>query len=416
MTEVAGSAPTLFDTPAECCGCGACRQACPAGAIELVEDACGYVFPRIDESACIRCGRCVRACRFKRPDGPSSPLASYAAAERGPEIMASASGGVFGTLARAVLERGGAVVGCAYERDARGLRARHRVIEGRGDVGALYGSKYVQSDTSDSFVRVRELLEAGREVLFSGTPCQVAGLRGYLGERLWGSPDLLTADLVCHGVPSQAMLDGYLSGVEGEHGGHHVVDARFRPKRDGWSGSLQLGLVFDDGTSEFVPSERSSFYDAFLNLETLRESCYECPFAGGARPGDLTLGDFWGVEDLRPDLLEGLGGPFSAWRGVSCLLVNSERGGAWLERLGERTGLVLAPVDPDLIASRNDQLRAPAERPGDRDRWLAAFSSGGWAAVERVWRSFARHRALRRLAGRMVPAPVKGAIRRLAGR
>lgn len=415
MTEGVGPVPTLFETPAECCGCGACKQVCPAGAIELVEDACGYVFPRIDESVCIRCGRCVRACRFKRSDEAVPPLASYAAAAQGPEIMVSASGGVFGTLARTVLGDGGAVVGCAYERDAEGLRARHRVIEARECPDVLCGSKYVQSDAAGSFVRVRELLEAGREVLFSGTPCQVAGLRGYLGERLWGSDGLLTTDLVCHGVPSQAMLDGYLSVVEEAHGGRRVVDARFRPKRDGWSGSLQLELVFDDGSCEFVPSERSSFYDAFLNLETLRESCYECPFAGGARPGDLTLGDFWGVEDLRPDLLEGSGGPFSVWRGISCLLVNSERGGAWLERLGERAGLVLASVDPGLIASCNDQLRAPAERPDDRGRWLTAFSSGGWAAVERVWRSFARRRSLRRLAGRAVPAPVKGAIRRLSG-
>lgn len=416
MTEGAAPTPTLFGVPAECCGCGACRRACPVGAIELVEDACGYVFPRIDEARCVRCGRCVRACRFRRHDGAARPLASYAAASTDPEMMSSASGGVFGALARAMLARGGAVVGCAYERDATGLRTRHRVVEGEGDLDALYGSKYVQSDASGSFPRVRELLLSGREVLFSGTPCQVEGLRGYLGERLWGSGSLLTADLVCHGVPSQAMFDGFLAGVEAAHGGRRVVDARFRPKRDGWSGSLQLELVFDDGAREWVPSERSSFYDAFLNLETLRESCYECPFAGGARPADLTLGDFWGVEELRPDLLDGEGGPFSAWRGVSCLLVNGARGAAWLDLLGGAGNLVLSPVEPDLVARRNDQLRAPAERPGDRERWLAAFSSGGWAAVERVWRSFSRRRALRRLAGRVLPASLKASLRRIVRR
>lgn len=400
----------LFSSADECCGCGACAQACPVSAISMTEDASGFAFPRIDEALCIRCGLCKRVCGFQRRSFRQSGGPFLAAATSETEIDHSASGGVFGALARAMVARGGAVVGCAYEVDGGELVARHRVVEDGHGIDALLGSKYVQSDAAAAFARARELLAEGREVLFSGTPCQVAGLLGYLGGP---SDGLLTVDLVCHGVPSPRMLQGYLRGA-GQARDQRIVDARFRPKHDGWANSLQLELSSSDGSNERVPSGESSYYDLFLSLQTLRDSCYECPFAGALRPADLSLGDFWGIEKVRPDLLDTAGGPFSVHRGVSCLLVNSERGEAWLERLGQR--LVTAPVTFGQIAEHNDQLRHPAERPSGREAYLDAFATGGWPAVERLWRRAVRRRRVLGAVKRCVPAPLKLAIKRALGR
>lgn len=375
----------------------------------MTADAAGFVYPRIDEGACIRCGRCKHVCGFQLRAAQESAGPLYAAATSEVEIERSASGGVFGALARAMIARGGAVVGCAYERDGGGLVARHRVVEDEPGIDALLGSKYVQSDAASVFPRVRELLAEGREVLFSGTPCQVAGLLGYLGGPREG---LLTVDLVCHGVPSPAMLCEYLRGLERAHG-DRIVDVRFRPKCDGWARSLQLEAAFAEGGLDRVPSGASSYYDLFLDLATLRDSCYACPFAGRLRPADLTIGDFWGVEKVRPDLLAEGGGPFDTYRGVSCLLVNNERGAVWLERLGSR--LVTAPVTFDQVAAHNDQLRVPARAPKERARYLAAFSEGGWPAVERRWRRQRLLGRVRRGVGRFLPVGLKRAIKRVVG-
>ena len=261
MAERGRAVPTLFSSASECCGCGACREACPTGAISMREDECGFVLPLIDADACIRCGRCKQACGFQRKLGQLTGERSYAAATVEGQIELSASGGVFGALARATVARGGVVFGCAYEQGEDGLLVRHRAARTEGELEGLYGSKYAQSSASACFGEVERELRAGRVVLFSGTPCQVAGLRGYLGRPYDG---LLAVDIVCHGVPSELMLRGYLRGLG--RSGARVTDAKFRPKRDGWSESLQLELVRADGTREYVPSGVSSYYDCFLQL------------------------------------------------------------------------------------------------------------------------------------------------------
>ena len=399
------SVPVLFDDPGRCSGCRACLEGCPVGAISMREDACGFAYPQIDAAACVRCGRCKRVCGFQRGLGREADPSAFAAATREGEINLSASGGVFGALARAMVDAGGIVFGCAYEREGGGLRARHRAARTRGELEAMYGSKYVQSSTSGCYSEVERELRAGRRVLFSGTPCQVAGLRGYLGRDYDG---LLTVDLVCHGVPSERMLNSYLEGVSG---GREVVDARFRSKRDGWDKSLLLEILFADGTRECLSGKESSYYDLFLDLSTLRDSCYECPFAGSLRAGDVTIGDFWGVGKARPDLLREGGGPFDTHRGVSCLLVNTEAGGRWLKTLGER--ITCEPVSFDDVARYNDQLRHPAERSKFRRKCLAAFEGGGWRAVERIWKPRARRRVLLGRVKRLVPTRLKTILKKL---
>lgn len=405
----------LFGGAADCCGCESCLAACPRGAISVREDGNGFAFPHIDEALCIGCHACVRACGLHRRLGQETQGPWYAAAGTG-DVSRSASAGAFVTLARGVIARGGCVFGAAYEAEADGLHVRHRMAESEEGLAPLQNSKYVQSEAGPCFPEVRRQLATGRAVLFSGTPCQVAGLRGYLGERDY--PNLYAVDLVCHGVPSQEMFRAWVAGLEGRYGGR-VTDVRFRSKRDGWGHSLLLLLLLDGREQpEYLPSDDSDYYAMFLGLETLRDSCYECPYAGSYRAADITLGDFWGVQVNAPEVLDD-SGRFDMRRGVSCLLVNDERGREMLERFGG--GLALREVGFDDIARGNDQLRHPSERPADRDRLMRAWRKGGWDGASRWWRWHhvvpgRAKSAAKGAAKSILPKPAVEKLKRLRGR
>lgn len=402
----------LWENPADCCGCGACAAGCPKGAISMREGLGGFVYPEIDPSLCVDCGRCKKACGLQNRYAGETAGPWYAASYRG-DSSRSASAGAFYALARSVVESGGAAFGAAYVRDDEGLRVRHVIAEDPDELEALRGSKYVQSDAGSCFPEVRRQLVSGREVLFSGTPCQVAGLRGYLG-REW--PNLVTVDLVCHGVPSEAMFQSLVRSLEDKYD-KRVVDLRFRCKSGGWGHSRLLLLLRPTDTEDssqdkdvLIPAHDFAYYDLFLDFKTMRDSCYECPFAGPLRPGDLTAGDFWGVDKSRPDLLED--GRFDTNRGISCLLVNDARGREALRRHG--VDLDLAEASFDDISAGNDQLRHPSELPPDRALYLDAFADSGWPAVDALWRKRERGAkyAAKRLIGGVLP---KGVLRLVKG-
>lgn len=369
--------PVLFDGSGDCCGCESCYSACPKGAITMTDDLNGFAFPHIDTSLCVGCNACVRACGLHQRVGQKTSGPWYAAAGRG-DVSRSASAGVFASLAREVLAKSGVVFGAAYETRSDGLYVRHCLVEDEEGLEALQNSKYVQSEAGPCFPEVRRQLISGRPVLFCGTPCQVAGLRAFLGKRSY--PNLYTADLVCHGVPSGHMFRDWVMNLEKKYNGH-ITNVRFRSKRDGW-GHLLLSLEFDDPEEPvYVPADASDYYQMFLGLETLRDSCYKCPYAGSFRSGDITLGDFWGVQENRPDVLERDG--FDLHRGISCLLVNNAHGAEALDSFGG--SLSLYEVCFDDIAKSNDQLRHPSFMPADRDKCLKVYREGGWERVSRWW-------------------------------
>lgn len=372
------------------------------------EDSRGFVYPAVDEDLCVGCGACVRACGFQAGLGELSEGPFYAACGKG-DVSKSASGGVFATLSRAILADGGCAFGAAYERRADGLYVCHRIAEDEDGLAGLLNSKYVQSGAGCCFNDVRAQLKTGRTVLFCGTPCQVAGLKSFLG-RDWSN--LITADLVCHGVPSGAMLRGCLNEY-GKRIGEHVVDLPFRNKSEGWSHSLLL-LLQESGESMAIRSDEFPYYAMFLNLKTLRDSCYSCCYAGQRRPGDLTFGDFWGIENNRPDILDTDG--LDMHRGISCLLANNEQGRAALVKYGD--GLVLAEATFKDIAKGNDQLRHPSVMPADRELYLAAFERGGWLATERLY--MRRERGMKykakQAAKRVLPAGAVSALKKVLKR
>lgn len=372
-----GEVPTLFESPSHCCGCGACAAGCPKGAITMSEGKDGFVLPVIDSDLCIGCGACTRACGLNRGIGSNSAGPFFAAVGRG-DVSESASGGVFGAVARELISSGGVAYGASYEREGNTLRVLHSRAASVDELSPLLNSKYVQSDAGVCFADVKVDLRDGRRVLFCGTPCQVAGLRGFLGRDY---ENLTTVDLVCHGVPSGRMFADCVEDY-GKQLGSPVVDFRFRCKREGWGHSLLLLLLLlEDGREVTIPAAKSPYYDMFLNLKTLRDSCYRCPYAGRFRAGDLTIGDFWGVEINRPDVLND-STKFSQTKGISCLLVNNSHGKDFIDSCDS---LDLYPVDFDDIARGNDQLRHPSNLPSDRGLYIEAFAKGGWRSVRKLY-------------------------------
>lgn len=303
---------------AACTGCLSCQSACSGGAIELVSDAEGFWYPDVDSSACTECGQCVRACPLTdTARGQASPTAFACQSADEAVRMGSSSGGVFTLLAEMTLEDGGIVFGAAL---GSGLEVAHVGVEEQEGIQRLRGSKYVQSDTRGLFGAVALALDEGRPVLFSGTPCQVAALRAYLG----GSPDDLTCvDFFCHGVPSPQVWRQYVLFQERRFGSRADA-ASFRDKRWGWR-QFSMFMHFENGATYRQTHDRDPYLRAYLADICLRPSCHKCNFKGLSRMSDVTLADFWGIEHVLPTMDDD--------SGTSLVLVNSGVGSTAFSRV-----------------------------------------------------------------------------------
>lgn len=386
----------LFENKQDCCGCGACANICPKQAIELQADAFGFPYPVIDDDKCVGCGLCKEACGFQKPNEAPVSSAAYAVQANNDDLLEkSASGGVFAMLAQEILTQGGAVVGCAWDMSHGVLTPCHIMIESSAELSRLQGSKYVQSRTGDIFKQVKTALESGRQVLFSGTPCQVDGLKSFLRGKSY--PNLLTVDVICHGTPNEQMFADYIRALEKKLKGT-VLDFRFRDKSKGWGLNGSVTYRDQDGKvrTEILPAGKSSYYSLFLASETYRESCYRCPYACLQRTGDLTLGDFWGIEKQHPNALTENGGDLSVGKGISCVLVNTEWGRAWLHTLGAEANMLSSR--PEAVIADNMQLKHPSVPGKQRDKILNMYRKKGYSAVDR-WFSLYRfkRRARRKL-------------------
>lgn len=285
----------------------------------------------------------------------------------GEELMLSSSGGAFSVLARRTLAHGGVVYGHAYD---EGLHVGCVRAEDLDGLAIMRGSKYVQSDMGDAMVGVRRDLRSGREVLFSGTPCQVDGLLSFLG----GSQDgLLTVDIVCHGVPSQA----FFMDCMGEEFSERPLSIRFRDKREGWGcgGSATVAHDKSEKKLPFSP-ENSYYYRRFLVGDVYRESCYRCPYAGGERPGDFTIGDFWGIDAV--------GAGLEPRHGISVVIANTSKAESLIPYIKSATSWAERPLEE--ATSGNDQLMHPSLRPENRDIVLERWLTEGIEVLEGEYR------------------------------
>lgn len=363
-----------------CCGCGTCMRVCPTGAITMIPKELGCLYPQIDSQKCVGCAACVQSCAMlHRAARTDVRPAAFAAMARDEQLLKkSASGGVFASLAGAILDQGGAVFGCSLEQRDGSLTPVHICVEHKQDLEKLQGSKYVQSDLDDAFLQVKQLLKTSRTVLFSGTPCQVDALKRFL--RHTDTTNLLTMDLVCHGVPSAKLFREYLGTFRTP-----VDTFSFRDKASGWGLNGRYTYRMHGKSKEKVFSPGiSSYYTYFLQAETYRESCYSCRYANMDRVGDITIGDYWGIEQEHPELLSANGGPCDIRKGISLILVNTKKGEYLLNQFGRC--LILTDSSPEAVSKWNHQLYAPSQHSAVRDMILRQYDTEGYTGIEKLFR------------------------------
>jgi len=347
----------LCDTAA-CFSCGACVQICPRDAIRLQDDPSGFLSPRIDPGKCVSCGLCRKSCPVLNPQDTHGILACYAGwtANR-QERRGSSSGGIAYAVSKKTIHDGGVVFACRY---TPGGDVEQACIETLDELEAARGSKYVKSATKDTYRRTKAFLEKGRKVLWIGTPCQIAGLYGYLGARY---PNLLTVDLVCHGTPPFRYWREYLDHL---FPGHRGITCSFRDNTNGFC------MFFHSGEKLLLKRDWKSdpYFYAFMYGIDYSESCYSCPFASAGRVADLTLGDFWGLDRKGMEKV-----PFFP----SMILVNTQSGRKILDVL--QNELVLIERDVSEAVAGNAQLRQPTPRHALRGPFLDSYRQKGFYAA-----------------------------------
>lgn len=323
---------------AACCGCTACASICPKDAITMEPDTLGFKYPKVDLGKCIDCGLCERVCTFNDNYDKSLNLKeseAYAARHKDMhEIETSRSGAAFIAISDYILENGGIVYGVGYKDHFRVAHKRATTKEERNE---FKGSKYVQSDLDGIFRQVKEDLKQGNTVLFSGTPCQTAGLNSYIGKKL--RENLVLVDIVCHGVPGPYLWRDYLDYLEKKQGSK-ICWVNFRDKQEyGWAAHKETFRFVNGG-------DKMSFKYLFYQHSIFRHSCGKCHFANTQRPSDLTIADFWGWEKTDSEFNKDN-------KGVSLVLVNTDKGRKLFEEAKKDLNVIPAKLEdcmqPNLV-------------------------------------------------------------------
>lgn len=339
----------------KCTGCFACAQKCPKKCIHIVTDYEGFLTPAIDHEQCIGCNVCEKVCPQLNAVKKKLPIETYAAYTKNEQLLSqSTSGGIFAIAAYMTLEEGGVVFGVEMTDD--GL-VRMSAIERKEELYKLQGSKYVQAYIGDSYIQAKVYLQTNRTVLFSGTPCQIAGLYSFLGKKY---EKLYTIEIVCHGVPSQELFSAYRAWL-GQKMGSEIKHWYFRNKeKDGWAQIDKLELK---NRSVYRRENLDPYTYSYLKSFTLRESCYECQFCSPERCADITVGDYWGLRNHHPEFYSDLG--------VCLLLVNTEHGRDVLMKIRKSTALL--PSDYAFMKKYNSGLVSKPQRPAQRENFYDDF-------------------------------------------
>jgi len=349
-----------------CCGCGACYQVCPQSCISMKYDDEGFFYPHTNTDLCTNCSLCELTCPTKNDVcniHPQDTFVSYSLIDN--IRQKGSSGGLFQTIAEYVIRSGGIVFGARFDQNWNIIHDYTDTIKG---ITAFCGSKYLQSNTGNSYKQSKSFLDKGKMVLYSGTPCQIYGLKKYLRKEY---ANLITIDFVCHGVPSPKVWQSYLDYSISKKGisRQKIAHISFRDKCTGWK-RYSLTIKDDQGTKASTPFKKSSYMQLFLRNFILRPSCYNCRFKNGTNISDITLGDFWGVTDIRPDLDDD--------KGLSILLVNSPKG---MEIVSKQTSIICNPMPLSECIHKNPSYNEAVTEPADRPLFWNEFNQDGFVGA-----------------------------------
>lgn len=336
-----------IDRKAACAGCHACFSICPQKCIKMRSDEEGFLYPYVEKSNCTNCGLCEKVCPFMKDMVSDSLNECWAVICKDTEIREnSSSGGVFSLLSNQIIDKEGVVFGATFSDDWE------RVIhKGSTDISGFRSSKYVQSIVGEVFKEVKILLQSNKLVLFSGTPCQVTGLIDYLG---CDYPNLFCVDVICHGVPSPLLWKKYVQSIKEKHK-KSIKNICFRDKRKGWE---DYGLCVKWDRKEYFSCHRKDPYmQMFLNNSSLRPSCYECKIKSVGSSADITLGDFWGIDNV----IKGM----NDHKGTSVAIIHTKKGEELFEKIQNQ--IMSTKVDFQSVLENNSALYKSVEKPAKRE-------------------------------------------------
>ena len=347
-----------------CTGCSACYSICPVHCIEMIKDESGFTYPNIAENGkCINCGKCEDVCPVLKSDTADNkqPIAYAAMSADQPMRMESSSGGIFTELSRQIIALGGVVYGAAYDET---FAVKHYCATDEEGLQKLRGAKYAESQLVDTFTEIKTRLDNGQKVLFSGTPCQVAGLKAFAGD----NENLYTVDFVCHGIPSPMAWEKYIQHRATEDSnGEYPVSINLRSKTTGWS-RYEYSNVFEykNGEVYSAKSSQSLFMKLFVGDYINRESCENCRFKGYSRVSDITLGDFWGIWDIDTSMDDN--------KGTSVILVQSEKGDRLWQNIQHK--ITVKPVTLEQSSKQNPSMLVSSKANSNRQKALQLISGG----------------------------------------
>ncbi len=336
-----------------CTGCGACENICPLNAIKLEENSEGFSYPNIDSTKCTNCGMCEKVCPIKNHTKHEELDYVYAITTDDEIRMKSSSGGAFTLLATEILQNNGYVCGASYSKDFKSVE--HIIISSVDELYKLNTSKYIQSNINNIYKKIKELLNKDFEVLFSGTPCQVAGLNNFLGKDY---TNLTTIDILCHGVPSPLVWRKYLEKINPEN--KTIKSINFRDKAYG-TYPLHFSIKYSDGNTFIENSKKNPYFKGFLKNLTLRKSCYNCKYATLARTSDITLGDFWKLQKFDKKLNDN--------KGYSAYMPNTEKGKVFLDKISKNAKL-FQKIPVKYLVKGNPTLKAPPKPHTNRNHFF----------------------------------------------
>lgn len=361
----------VFEEKNSCCGCTACMNSCPKKAIIMKEDEEGFLYPSINKELCVECGICKSVCPFIDTTSYDRLLEieAYGAKHKSDDIrMQSASGGIFTAISDKILASGGVVYGARFDENFNVIHSR---ATNKIDRDKFRGSKYVQSFLGFIFKQVKRDLEEGKYVLFSGTPCQVAGLNNYLKKDY---EKLITCDIVCHGTPSPKIFAEFIEYME-KRQQSKIIDLSFRDKEQGWE-NQKWKIEYKNGKA-FVESDdlriyRRLFYKHYIH----RPSCHNCKFTNLERPSDITIGDFWGDKESISKIIDN--------KGISLVLVNSIKGKIILQDIKNDIELISCGVGRCM----QPQLEYPTEVAENRNDFWDDYNYKGFEYVAKKYGSY----------------------------